>query len=74
MGVIVVIIGWLNVGKFILFNCLVGKCLVFVDDMFGVIWDCRFGEVWFGDFCFMIVDIVGFEEVDRFMLEGCMCC
>lgn len=63
---IVVIVGKLNVGKFIIFNRVVGECIFIVEDMLGVICDCiyLFGE-WL-IYEFNIIDIGGIEIGDVF--------
>lgn len=43
MFFVIVFVGWFNVGKFILFNCLICICDVFVVDFFGLIWDRKYG-------------------------------
>lgn len=37
---IVVIVGCLNVGKLLLFNCIIGERFLIMDDVVGVIRDC----------------------------------
>lgn len=61
---IVVIVGRFNVGKFIIFNRIVGECVLIVEDMLGVIWDCIYflGEWLIYDF--NIIDIGGIEIGD----------
>lgn len=60
MGNIVVIVGRLNVGKLILFNCLIGECQVIIDDESGVICDCQYGISYWNGKNFMVIDIGGF--------------
>lgn len=72
MELIVVIIGWFNVGKLIFFNRLVGKCVVLVDDMFGLIRDWCEGDVCLGDFLFKLIDMVGYENEGGVIFVVCM--
>lgn len=61
MKLIIVIVGRLNVGKFIFFNNLVGDKIVIVDDLLGVIRDRLYRDIEWSGFEFVIVDIGGLE-------------
>lgn len=58
---VVVVVGRLNVGKFIIFNKFVGKRILIVENIFGVIRDRIFVEVEWLDKYFILVDIGGIE-------------
>lgn len=69
VNLIIVIVGRLNVGKLIIFNCIVGVCILIVEDIFGVICDCIYiiGE-WLG--CeFSIIDIGGIDLGDELFMD-----
>lgn len=58
---VVVIVGCLNVGKFVFVNCIFGCCEVVVEDILGVMCDCVIYKVEWVDCCFLFVDIGGWE-------------
>jgi len=66
------IVGRPNVGKFTLFNRLVGKRLALVDDRPGVTRDRREGEAKLLGLEFRVIDTAGFEDEDPHTLPGRM--
>ena len=68
----VAIVGRPNVGKSTLFNRLVGKRLVLVDDRPGVTRDRREGEAKLLGLDFRVIDTAGFEDEDPHTLPGRM--
>lgn len=61
MKLVIVLVGWLNVGKLIFFNCFMCLCDVIVYDVFGVMCDWYYGEGCYGMCVFIVIDIGGFE-------------
>lgn len=71
---LVVLVGWLNVGKLIIFNVLICMCDVLVYDQFGVICDCNYGVCCFDeDNYFLVVDIGGIVGEDEGLVGVIIC-
>lgn len=68
-GVLVVIIGEINVGKLILLNVLLNEDKVIVSDIYGIIWDVIEDIVNIGGIIFCFIDIVGIWEISD-MIES----
>lgn len=73
MVFVIVLVGCLNVGKFILFNCLIKLCDVIVVEYVGLICDCQYGEVCWQGCIYIVIDIGGIfgdeEGIDVKMVE-----
>lgn len=61
---VIVLVGCLNVGKFILFNCLMYICDVLVVDFFGLMCDCKYGCVEVEGYEFIVIDIGGIDGIE----------
>lgn len=65
---VVVIVGRLNVGKFIIFNWIVGERILIVEDISGVIRDWIYSLVEWLNYDFNLIDIGGIDIGDELFL------
>lgn len=69
---VVVIVGRLNVGKFIIFNWIVGERILIVEDIFGVMWDWIYSLVEWLNYDFNLIDMGGIDIGDElFLIQIC---
>lgn len=75
MFIKLVIVGKLNVGKFMLINCIFGEEWVVVYDMFGIICDSVYILMERDEWEYILIDIVGVrkckkisEVVEKFLI------
>lgn len=68
LKLVIVIVGCLNVGKFIIFNRIVGERVLIVEDILGVMCDCIYSVGEWLNYEFNIIDMGGIDIGDELFL------